>query len=110
VAAALYTSDKSPSSAASGMPRMVGFNLFAAASSGPQEVLVWPENEEVYRLFRRVGTQWALGGLRYEAIYPLLDRMAKDEEEWDQLLYEIQVMEAAALDAMSDKKKARTHG
>lgn len=90
---------------------MVGFNLFAAANAPqPQEVFFWPENEDVFRLFRRVGTQWALGGLRYEAIYPLLDRMAKDDKEWDQLLYELQVMEAAALDAMSDKKKAPAHG
>ena len=40
-------------------------------------------------------------GLRYEAVYPLLDRHAKTPEEWDRLFDDIQVMEAAAVSTMA---------
>lgn len=43
-------------------------------------------------------------GLRYEAIYPLLDRDAQDSEEWDQLFEDLQVLEGAALKQMSDNR------
>lgn len=43
-------------------------------------------------------------GLRYEAIYPLLDRTASNDEEWDQLFDDLQAMEAAALKQMSDNR------
>ena len=36
-------------------------------------------------------------GLRYEALYPLLDRRTKDAQEWEDLLEDVQVMEMAAL-------------
>jgi len=37
-------------------------------------------------------------GLRYEAVYPLLDRAAAgDQKEWDRLFSEIQFMERAVL-------------
>ena len=36
-------------------------------------------------------------GLRYEAIYPLMDRMNLSTEEWDDLLADLEVMERAAL-------------
>jgi len=39
-------------------------------------------------------------GLRYEAIYPLLDRMNLSSVEWDELLEDIEIMERAALAAM----------
>lgn len=52
-------------------------------------------------------TQWAVVagmggggrvGLRYEAIYPILDRVAKgDEAEWGRLFADIQAMERAVL-------------
>ena len=42
-------------------------------------------------------------GLRYEALYPLLDRMTDDRDEWEQLLDDIQVLESAALTAMRDQ-------
>lgn len=43
-------------------------------------------------------------GLRYEAIYPLLDREAQDSEDWDQLFDDIQVLEGAALKQMSENR------
>ena len=42
-------------------------------------------------------------GLRYEAVYPLIDRMGLSKDEWDQTFYEVQEMEAAALSAMREK-------
>lgn len=68
-------------------------------------VEVWPENWPAFELFERVRTQWHAGfskptGLRYEAVYPLLDRAASSREEWDQLFEDIRVMERAALSAM----------
>ena len=40
-------------------------------------------------------------GLRYEALYPLLDRAAQ-ADEWDALFDDVRVMEYAALKHMSD--------
>lgn len=50
-------------------------------------------------------TQWFVGfggrtGLRYEALYPLLDRMALSHEEWEDLLDDVRTMEIAALTQM----------
>jgi hypothetical protein len=41
-------------------------------------------------------------GLRYEAIYPLIDRATESRDEWDQLFDDIRVMEQAALGAMQE--------
>ena len=69
-------------------------------------VCLWPENEAAYALFRAVETQWAyvsVGmtavrvGLRYEAVYPVMDRVAKTPEEWNELFRDLRVMEAAAV-------------
>lgn len=59
--------------------------------------------------FMRVQTQWNVGmngatGLRYEAIYPLLDREAKTTDEWEDLFDDLQVIERAALKQMSDNR------
>ena len=40
-------------------------------------------------------------GLRYEAVYPLLDRLFADG--WQQALDDLQVLERAALDAIRDE-------
>lgn len=68
---------------------------------------VWPENWEPLLLFISLQTQWnivvGMGGggrigLRYEAVYPLLDRAAAgDQEEWGRLFAEIRHMERAVL-------------
>ena len=70
-------------------------------------VSVWPENVEVFSIFVRLQTQWnwvaGLGGggrtgLKYEALYPLLDRMCRgNHAEWDALLADVQAMEQAVL-------------
>lgn len=56
-----------------------------------------------------VGTRLVLGpaggviGFRYEAIYPLLDRMATDPEHWKALLFDLEVIERAALKEINAK-------
>lgn len=52
-------------------------------------------------------TQWNVGmggatGLRYEAVFPLLDRRTKDAEEWEQLFEDVQVLEHSALRKMRE--------
>ena len=73
-----------------------------------EEAEVWPENWRVVSLFAMLRTQWAVGmggptGLRYEAVYPLLDRQYSDPDGWDQAFDDVRVMEAAALRAMREK-------
>ena len=80
--------------------------LRGVIASQSQAVEVWPENWPVFEVFSRVGTQWNVSmggptGLRYEAIYPLIDRMC--EGEWLQMFDDLQVMERAALDLMREK-------
>lgn len=72
---------------------------------------MWPENWPAFDLFSRLRTQWFVGfggptGLRYEAAYPLLDRMGLSAAEWDQMFSDLQVMEAAALQQISDDIEA----
>ncbi|WP_255355204.1 DUF1799 domain-containing protein [Acidovorax sp. Leaf160] len=73
------------------------------------ELEVWPDNELATRLFRQVGTRWlfpAMGGvpvgLRWEAIYPLMDRAGLDDDEWNDLHESLQVLESAAVVTMHE--------
>ncbi len=43
-------------------------------------------------------------GLRYEAIYPLLDRETDTQNEWMELFQDIQVLEGAALKQMAENR------
>lgn len=81
--------------------------LAALAARGTGSVVeVWPDNWPAFHIFSSLQTQWNVGmggrtGLRYEALYPLLDRMAEGDE-WDALFDDVRVMEYAALKQMSD--------
>jgi hypothetical protein len=82
-----------------------------AAVSTEVDIEVWPENWPAFDLFCRVRTQWFVGfggptGLRYEAIYPLLDRMGLSPADWEQAFADIQLMESAALQQISDDIEA----
>lgn len=80
---------------------------FAPDDYWEDPVEVWPENWNVLALFVGLQTQWnvAIGmggggriGLRYEAVYPLLDRAADgDQKEWVRLFADVQAMEQAVL-------------
>ena len=79
------------------------------AQQNAQAIEVWPENWRVFVLFSRLQTQWSVGmsgatGLRYEAVYPLLDREAQGAEDWQQLFDDLQTLEGAALKQMSDNR------
>lgn len=64
---------------------------------------VWPENVPALQMFQRIGTRWVMGGMgcitgiRWEAVYPLMDRLGLDAPAWDALLADLEVMEQAAL-------------
>lgn len=69
---------------------------------------VWPENADAVAFFGRIGSRWMHGmsgitGLRWEAVYPLMDRLGLDSEAWDALLSDLEVMEGAAVAAMNKK-------
>ena len=70
---------------------------------------MWPDNHAAFILFNNLSTQWRIGmggptGLDYAAVYPLLDRAAKDPQEWDELFSDIQVMEGAALKQIGETR------
>ena len=74
-----------------------------AARGGERHIEVWPENWPAYLLFTSLQTQWNAGtGLRYEALYPLLDRQTDTPEQWQQLFDDVRVMEYAVLAQMAD--------
>lgn len=69
-------------------------------------VEVWPEHQVPLAIFQRVATQWNVGmggpvGLRYEAVYPLIERACP--ERFDETLDCIQTMEREALQIMNTK-------
>jgi IS5 family transposase len=84
--------------------------MAALASKAEEEVIsVWPENWQAFELFTRLQTQWQVGmagptGLRYEAAYPLIDRIAQDDKQWDELLEDLRTMEIAALNQMAQDR------
>lgn len=93
--------------------------VFNAADYGLDEVEVWPENWKAWDLFYyRLSTQWRTGvqvfmggavsvptGLDYPAAYPLLDRIAEDQQEWMEIFEDLQVLESAALQQIRDNNK-----
>lgn len=82
--------------------------LAALAARGSEAVIeVWPDNWEAFELFARCQTQWNVGmggrcGLRYEALYPLLDRATETPDRWQELFDDVRVMEYAALKQMAE--------
>ena len=88
-------------------------NPFIAAvvkAGGNDIVEVLPENWPAFALFLRIRTQWTVGfggptGLRYEALYPLLDRITQSSDEWDDLFADVREIEAGALESISEKNK-----
>lgn len=67
-------------------------------------VEIWPDNELAYQLFQRIGTRWrhppmggAPIGFDWQAIYPLMDRFAKDDSEWRGLLDDLTILEAESI-------------
>ena len=70
---------------------------------------IWECNRLAWEVFCKVSTQWRTGvggviGLDYCAIYPIIDRMAKDNDEWNALFDDVREIESGALRAMSENK------
>lgn len=68
----------------------------------PEPIEIWPENWRAYELMCFLGTQWRVGmggptGLDYGVMYRKMDRMQLTPDEYDQLEWDMQVMENAAL-------------
>lgn len=66
------------------------------------QVEVWDENWEALLLFRQHNTQWRMGmggpiGLDYGVIHYALDRKGVVGDDFDQIMDDIRVVEAAAL-------------
>lgn len=75
---------------------------------GAGAVEVWPENWPAYQLFAFLGTQWRAGGmgiigLDYSTMWQKMDRMNLEPSEYEELEADMQVMEYAAIAAMSVK-------
>lgn len=71
---------------------------------------VWPENWAAFSIFACLSTQWLTAGmagvrtgLRYEAVYPLIDRAASSDEDWRELFADIRVLEREALETINEK-------
>lgn len=84
---------------------------FEASDFEDEEGLdVWPENWAAVRLFGRLQTQWAVGGmgglvgLRYEAIEPACRLSGVKKRDRPALFDAIRVMEEAAMEVLNARK------
>ncbi|MDH4425066.1 MAG: DUF1799 domain-containing protein [Acidovorax sp.] len=83
--------------------REAGFEL---EDYDTEELEIWPENVQAVQMFCRIGTRWVhasggmgavITGVRWEAMYPLIDRLNLPPGDWEDLLGALEVMEQAAL-------------
>lgn len=70
--------------------------------------LVWPDQVEVWRVFRSLDTQWNHNfngpvGLRYEVLPEIWRRHKIPPERRDGVFLDLQILEAAALSAMREE-------
>lgn len=68
-------------------------------------VELWPDNANAYSVFDAMRTQWTYGfsgpvGLRYEAIPFVAESLGILPYEYPDLLHDVRVMEASALEAI----------
>lgn len=79
---------------------------------GDDDVQVWPDNWQAYRLFGRMQTQWRTGGmggatgLDYNVLFRMMDRMGLAPEEYDALESDILLMELTALEVMAERRES----
>lgn len=72
------------------------------------EVEIWPDFVASVNLFYSLRTQWRMGasgaiGLDYNVLYRKMDRMGLTEERYEQLEYDLRVLEIAALKEINKK-------
>lgn len=86
----------------------------AAAGFAPEDyetepVEVWPENWPAWGLFCEMSGQWRvapMGGrtaLDYCALFARMDRLALDDDGWNETFADIRVIETAALKQMNQE-------
>jgi hypothetical protein len=71
-----------------------------------EPVLIWPEQEEVYSLFRALDTQWDSSfagptGFKYQVLPEMWRRLKIPAERRDEVFFDLQTMERAALEERS---------
>jgi len=71
-------------------------------------ILCWPDNLHAVRVFMAAATQWRIGmagptGLDYAALPELWRRLTVPRKARDAAFADLQVLEAAALDAIHTK-------
>lgn len=69
------------------------------------EIEVLEEHLPAVLLFDEIGTQWRCGpsgayGLDYNVLFQKLGRMKLKRDEYDEMEYQIRILEAAALEEM----------
>jgi hypothetical protein len=70
---------------------------------------MWPETEQVIRLYSSISTQWRMGfsgpiGLDYSVLFARMDRMRLSADEYEYLFQDIRVVESEALAAMNKRE------
>lgn len=84
--------------------RMLGFK----PEDYPDEIVdVWPENARAVDLFQRVSNQWRMGmngpvSLDMNVIIALAQRMGLNDEEFIEIIDDVQIMETTALATMRE--------
>lgn len=71
---------------------------------------MWPENWQAWMLFVQMSGQWRAGfsgpmALDYTPLFMRMDRLRLDDRAWEELFYDVRVIEAAALDEMKANQK-----
>lgn len=78
-------------------------------SKSNRVVVLWPENErsfELFAMFRNQVISVGMGGIvgiNYPAVYPYLDKIAKDDGDWHALFSDFQEMEAVMVEQLGAK-------
>lgn len=81
--------------------------------------MIWPENELAVQMFCRIGTRWRymargmqgamfVAGVQWDAVYPLLDRLGLPDDDWADLLQQLEAMEQAALPVIRASMASKT--
>jgi hypothetical protein len=78
------------------------------ADFGSQEFALWPDNERAVTLFTSIATQWRTGmggpiGLDYNVLFHRLDRLKLESDDYEQLFFDLRMMEREALDILHKK-------
>ncbi|WP_226450200.1 DUF1799 domain-containing protein [Acidovorax radicis] len=75
---------------------------------------VWPDNAQPLVIFRKVGTRWRIPpmggvpiGLEWPAIYPMMERLGLEDDDWNDLHDSLIVMEGAAIKTMREFEPKR---